>query len=69
MISQTTKREPVPTWYLLLVRELMEAGNQLVGLIEDPPTNQAEAQDHQHDWLLAVKRWETALMATGEGVI
>jgi hypothetical protein len=57
-----TERAPVPTWYLLLIRELMEAGNQLADLIEDPPTTEAEVQD-------AVQRWERAIMATGRGVM
>jgi hypothetical protein len=69
MTIQTVERAPVPTWYLLLVRELMEAGNQLADLIEDPPTNQAEAEDQQHAWMLAVRRWEAALVAAGQGVI
>lgn len=55
--DQIVKRAPVPTWYLLVVRELMEAGNQLAELLEYP-TTEAEAAG-------AAARWETALMAAG----
>jgi hypothetical protein len=61
MRNQMTERAPVPTWYLLLVRELMLAGNELADLLEDQPAT-AAAKD-------AVQRWETALCATGEGAI
>lgn len=53
-----TERAPVPTWYLLMVRELMEAGNQLADLIEDPPTTAGETED-------AIRRWEAIIMEMG----
>lgn len=60
-MTDTTQpgRPPVPSWFLALVHELMQAGNQLAELIDEPLASEIEKNE-------AVQRWERVLAATGK---